>query len=153
MKANPLGHPPSPMLAKSHAVGGSSSGRTTDSDSVYLGSNPSPPTNPLKSLHIVPEAGRPVKRAISGAPPLCHITRRAGGLYYFRRRLPRPHHGELALSLRTRHYRRAEALGEVLSAAWDDSLSRLSAEGRMKGMASAPVLRLSTVTGSSSVAK
>src|SRR5690348_4377649 len=27
------------------ALGGSSSGRTTDSDSVYLGSNPSPPAN------------------------------------------------------------------------------------------------------------
>src|ERR1700683_3403823 len=35
----------------SRLLGGSSSGRTTDSDSVYLGSNPSPPANekgPLK---------------------------------------------------------------------------------------------------------
>src|SRR3977135_3756028 len=36
----------------SRPPGGSSSGRTTDSDSVYLGSNPSPPANWKGPSHV-----------------------------------------------------------------------------------------------------
>ena len=34
-----------PRVKKAPAIGGSSNGRTADSDSAYLGSNPSPPTS------------------------------------------------------------------------------------------------------------
>ena len=47
--------------------------------------------------------------------PQCSRITRKRGVYYFRRRLPRSHGGEIALSLRTRHYRKAEYLGEALT--------------------------------------
>ena len=46
-------------------------------------------------------------------PQCSHITRKRG-VYYYRRRLPRPHDGEVALSLRTKHFREAEHLAMVL---------------------------------------
>lgn len=50
-----------------------------------------------------------------GHPQLTHshLTRKAG-IYYFRRRLPPPHVGEIGLSLRTRLYREAEHLAHLL---------------------------------------
>src|SRR5687768_12329566 len=42
-----------------HDLGGSSNGRTTDSDSVYLGSNPSPPAKPTSgSFQRLPEKAK-----------------------------------------------------------------------------------------------
>jgi hypothetical protein len=43
-----------------------------------------------------------------------HITRKRGSIYYYRRRLPRPHSGDIALSLDTDHFREAEYLAKVL---------------------------------------
>jgi hypothetical protein len=56
------------------------------------------------------------------ALPQCfHITRKRG-VYYFRRRLPHPWRGEVALSLRTRHYREAEFLSEALTNRWNQAV-------------------------------
>lgn len=43
---------------------------------------------------------------------------RKRGVYYFRRRLPEPLSGEIAVSLTTRNYREAEHLAEVLNSAF-----------------------------------
>ena len=43
---------------------------------------------------------------------------RKRGVYYFRRRLPEPLSGEIAVSLATRNYREAEHLAEVLNSAF-----------------------------------
>ena len=43
---------------------------------------------------------------------------RKRGVYYFRRRLPEPLSGEIAVSLATRNYREAEYLAEVLNTAF-----------------------------------
>lgn len=51
-------------------------------------------------------------------PQCSHITRKRG-VYYFRRRLPHPLRGEVALSLRTRQYREAEYLSEALTNRWN----------------------------------
>jgi hypothetical protein len=45
------------------------------------------------------------------------ITRKRG--VYYRRRLPRPHSGEIAVSLRTRWFRGAQALAAILDSAFD----------------------------------
>lgn len=42
-------------------VGGSFNGRTNDSDSFYLGSNPSPPATPLPAPGLPPNSGRSTK--------------------------------------------------------------------------------------------
>jgi hypothetical protein len=44
---------------------------------------------------------------------------RKRGVYFVRRRLPRPFLGEVAVSLSTRHFRTAEYLAETLSAAFE----------------------------------
>ena len=69
-------------------------------------------------------------RADFAHPQRSHITRKRG-VYYFRKRLPTPHQGELALSLRTRHYRQAEALGERLGAVWFEGLRRIEGWAQM----------------------
>lgn len=51
-------------------------------------------------------------------PQSSHMTRK-GGMYYFRRRLPRPYQGEVALSLKTRDFRRAEYVAERLNMHFD----------------------------------
>lgn len=51
-------------------------------------------------------------------PQPSHITKKEG-VYYYRRRLPKPHVSEIAISLRTRRFRLAEALGDDLSSAFD----------------------------------
>jgi hypothetical protein len=50
-------------------------------------------------------------------PQCSHITRKRG-VYFYRRRLPRPHAGEVALSLRTRQFRLAEAFIEDIDQAF-----------------------------------
>lgn len=50
-------------------------------------------------------------------PQSSHITAKRG-VYYFRRRLPSPWQGEVALSLRTRNFREAQHLGTVLDRAF-----------------------------------
>jgi hypothetical protein len=47
-------------------------------------------------------------------PQCSHIVRKRG-IYAYRRRLPRPHVGEITISLRTRRYRAAEATAEALN--------------------------------------
>ncbi len=48
-----------------------------------------------------------------------HIARKRG-VYYFRRRLPHPHRGDVALSLSTRNFRTAEYLAELLASAFEE---------------------------------
>jgi hypothetical protein len=50
-------------------------------------------------------------------PQCSHITRKRG-IYTYRRRLPRPHRGEVALSLGTTKFRPAEALASILDEAF-----------------------------------
>ena len=50
---------------------------------------------------------------------------RKRGVYFFRRRLPRSHAGEVALSLQTRAYRAAEALAEAINSAFENFFVRL----------------------------
>ncbi len=52
-------------------------------------------------------------------PQCSHITRKRGSIYYYRRRLPRPHSGDVALSLGTNHFREAEYLAKVLDYIFD----------------------------------
>lgn len=47
-----------------------------------------------------------------------HIAEKRG-VFYYRRRLPAPHTGDLALSLRTRDYRAAVRLSRLLNAAFE----------------------------------
>ena len=58
-------------------------------------------------------------------PQCSHITRKRG-VFYYRRRLPKPLTGELALSLRTRAFREAEWLARVLDAAFPRMLRRMN---------------------------
>jgi len=55
-------------------------------------------------------------------PQCSHITRKRG-IYYYRRRLPRPFTTELVLSLRTRNFRRAEYLANRLDRTFTGFLS------------------------------
>ncbi len=67
---------------------------------------------------------------MSRALPQCiHITRQRG-VFYWRRRLPRPFSGEVALSLRTRHFREAEHRASLLDAAFPEALRRVAAMDR-----------------------
>lgn len=59
----------------------------------------------------------------SALPQCSHITRKRG-IYYYRRRLPVPSQGEVALSLRTRRFREAEHLACLLDAMWRAALSK-----------------------------
>jgi hypothetical protein len=52
-------------------------------------------------------------------PQVTHITRKRGNIYYYRRRLPRPHMGDISLSLDTDHYREAEYLATLLDHKFD----------------------------------
>lgn len=52
-------------------------------------------------------------------PQCSHITLKRGSIYYYRRRLPRPHQSDIALSLQTRHYREAQYLARVLDSVFD----------------------------------
>lgn len=47
-----------------------------------------------------------------------HISRKRG-IYYYRRRLPKPHKGDVAVSLRTKGFREAEHLATVLDHSFD----------------------------------
>lgn len=47
-------------------------------------------------------------------PHCSHITRKRG-VFYYRRRFPMPLKGEVALSLRTRKFRKAEFLAAALN--------------------------------------
>lgn len=50
--------------------------------------------------------------------PLCsHLTLKRG-IFYYRRKLPLPHSGEIAISLRTDHYREAQHLARVADSAF-----------------------------------
>jgi uncharacterized protein DUF6538 len=51
-------------------------------------------------------------------PQCSHITRKRG-IYYYRRRLPKPAAGEIAVSLRTRCFREAEWLSQHLDCAFE----------------------------------
>lgn len=55
-------------------------------------------------------------------PHCSHITAKRG-VYYFRRRLPRPRIGEVALSLRTANYRLAQSLAVRLNGRFIEILS------------------------------
>jgi integrase len=57
-------------------------------------------------------------------PQCSHITRKRG-IYYYRRRLPRPSATELVLSLRTRSFRRAEYLANRLDLIFSDLVARI----------------------------
>jgi len=56
-----------------------------------------------------------------------HLTRKRGGVFYWRRRLPAGH-GEVAFSLRTRHFRHAEFLAERADAAYERALASDAAD-------------------------
>ena len=58
-------------------------------------------------------------------PQCSHMTRKRG-VYYYRRRLPKPHQGELALSLLTRRYREAEHLAALLDQTFTNVTKRMS---------------------------
>jgi macrodomain Ter protein organizer (MatP/YcbG family) len=58
-------------------------------------------------------------------PQCSHITRKRG-VFYFRRRLPKPLSGEITLSLRTRVFREAEWLTHTLDAAFARVLQRMT---------------------------
>lgn len=73
-------------------------------------------------------------------PQCSHITRKRG-VYFYRRRLPAPLKGEVALSLRTRHFRTAEA-----SAARLDSIFLATLE-RARAMTTIPAEVLRIVAG------
>ncbi len=57
-------------------------------------------------------------------PRCSHITRKRG-VYFFRRRLPAGHGGEVAMSLGTRSFRLAEAFGEALDRAFESFFARV----------------------------
>jgi hypothetical protein len=67
---------------------------------------------------------------MSRALPQCIHIARPRGVFYWRRRLPRPLAGEVALSLRTRHFREAEHRAALLDAAFPEALRRVAT---MKG--------------------
>ena len=58
-------------------------------------------------------------------PQCSHITRKRG-VYYYRRRLPRPHQGEVALSLRTRNFREAEHVAMFLDRSFQRAIRKIS---------------------------
>ena len=58
-------------------------------------------------------------------PQCSHITRKRG-VYYYRRRLPKPLTGEMALSLRTRSFLRAEWLAHKLDIVFARAVQRMS---------------------------
>lgn len=60
-------------------------------------------------------------------PQCAHITVKRG-VYYYRRRWPHPHLGEIAVSLKTRHYREAEHRARVLDAAFQEAWGNVTAE-------------------------
>jgi hypothetical protein len=58
-------------------------------------------------------------------PQCSHITKKRG-VFYYRRRLPKPFTGEIALSLRTRAFLRAEWLAHNLNLAFERVIERMS---------------------------
>jgi hypothetical protein len=50
-------------------------------------------------------------------PPRSHLTIKRG-VYYFRRKLPKPYRGEIALSLRTNNFREAQHLATLASSSF-----------------------------------
>jgi integrase len=60
---------------------------------------------------------------LAAFPQCSHITRKRR-IYYYRRRLPAPLLGEVTLSLRTTHFRTAEALTRHLDGVFSTALSR-----------------------------
>src|SRR5687768_3276604 len=63
-------------------------------------------------------------------PQRSHITRKRG-VYYYRRRLPAPSSGEVAVSLGTRHYREAEHRAGLLHAAFVDATRSMTSPSRI----------------------
>ena len=57
-------------------------------------------------------------------PQCSHMTRKRG-VYFFRRRLPLPHVGEIAISLGTRHFRLAEMFCEALDKAFKSFFTKV----------------------------
>jgi integrase len=72
-------------------------------------------------------------------PQCTHITRRRG-IYHYRRRLPNRSRGEVLLSLRTRCFREAEHLAEVLGRAFPWILRRVLSQADQTGKLG-PILR------------
>lgn len=58
-------------------------------------------------------------------PQCSHITRKRG-IYYYRRRLPKPLSGEIAVSLRTKTFLEADWLSQCLDRAFDRALRRMT---------------------------
>lgn len=58
-------------------------------------------------------------------PQCSHITRKRR-VYYYRRRLPKPFIGEVAISLRTKVFLEADWLSQCLNVAFDRALCRMS---------------------------
>lgn len=67
------------------------------------------------------------------SPTLAHITRKRG-VFYYRRRFPRPLVGEIGLSLRTRNYRRAEHLASCLDTELLRALRQRMTESELAGV-------------------
>ncbi|WP_431272335.1 DUF6538 domain-containing protein [Dankookia sp. P2] len=62
-----------------------------------------------------------------------HIARKRG-VFYYRRRLPGRICSEVAISLRTRHFREAEHLARALDRAFPDAWSRAVSEAADAGV-------------------
>src|SRR5581483_5014341 len=60
-------------------------------------------------------------------PQRSHITRKRG-IYYYRRRLPKTFAGEIAISLNTRSFRKAEAATSILNEAFCEFFTNTSME-------------------------
>jgi integrase len=74
-------------------------------------------------------------------PQVTHIARKRG-VYYYRRRLPRPLVGEITLSLRTRSFRRAEWLAQGLDGAFETAMSRTDGPSKADAAVRAYLKRL-----------
>lgn len=59
---------------------------------------------------------------------------RKRGVYYFRRQLPEPFNGEIAVSLSTRNYREAEHLAEQLNALFDRAVPTVSSTPELRSI-------------------
>ena len=58
--------------------------------------------------------------------PQCSRITRKRGVYYYRRRLPKPSSGEIAVSLRTKVFPEAEWLSQRLDSAFERVLQRMT---------------------------
>ena len=120
-----------PKLRQDELLGNSSTVEHRTSDSENLGSNPSSPASAsAKTLKIQRLFGpffadRP--KVATMLPQCSHITKKRG-VFYYRRRLPKPMTGEIALSLRTRKFLQAEWSAHKLDVAFARVLRRMTDE-------------------------